>query len=275
MTGQSAPLTPPTSRVDSPEFAARLENAASADHLLVATDFDGTIAPFMDDPQAVVPLPGSVDALTTLAKLPDVTAALVSGRDLETLGRLAGHPLDVTLIGSHGAQSTDAEVAGPGTLSTEQSDLLARISHAAELLAKRYEGLMVEHKSAAVGIHVRQVEPGLRKAAMGEAERMIREQFGVEPMLGKNVVEAAVLRSSKGRALTALADKVGADAVVYFGDDVTDETVFTTFAGHPSALMVKIGLGDTAGGVRLSGPADAAAALVRLRELRQGAASAG
>lgn len=251
-------------------FEARLREAAEAPVLLVATDFDGTIAPFMDDPQAVTPLPGAVESLVEMAAMENTTAGLVSGRDLETLGRLAGNPAGVTLVGSHGGQSTDPTIAGTGELSDEQQALISKLSEGAEALAARYEGMNVEYKAAAVVIHVRQVDnPAQREKGMAEAAAMFRDEYGMDPMLGNNVVEAAVLKASKGIALTRLADRLGADAVVYLGDDVTDETAFEAFKGRPGALMIKIGQGDSAGNARLLGPEAATASLIRLAERRK------
>lgn len=268
MSEHGSPTGPEAVDVRSASFTDRIGEAARAKTLLVSTDFDGTIAPFMDDPQAVTPLPEAIASLVGLATLPGTTVALVSGRDLATLGRLAGHPAGAVLVGSHGAESSDRDIAGAGTLTREQATLLDEIAAAAGELTERYEGLTVERKTAAVGVHVRQVADASREPAMREADQMIRERFGLAPMLGKNVVEAAVLSATKGHALAALAAKVGADAIVYLGDDVTDETVFTQFAGHDGALMIKIGAGDTAGTTRLEGTADAAQALVMLHERR-------
>ena len=43
---------------------------------------------------------------------------------------------------------------------------------------------------------------------------------------GKDVVEISVLKASKGDALVALRDELGASVVLYAGDDVTDEHAF-------------------------------------------------
>ena len=251
-------------------FRARVESAAQAPVLLVATDFDGTIAPFMDDPQAVTPLPGAVESLVELSTLPGTTAGLVSGRDLETLSRLSGAPAGVTLVGSHGGQSTDPDIAGTGELSPEQKATIDRLSEGAEALAARHPGMHVEYKAAAVVIHVRQIEDvSQRRKATDEATAMFRDRYGVDPMLGNNVIEAAVLKASKGHALTRLADRLGADAVVYLGDDVTDETAFEAFKTRPGALMIKVGEGETAGNARLPGPQAAVDTLAALTELRK------
>jgi trehalose 6-phosphate phosphatase len=75
-----------------------------------------------------------------------------------------------------------------------------------------------------------------------------------------------VVRADKGTALLALRDAVGADAVAYFGDDVTDEHVFALLG--PGDVGVKVGQGDTAAAWRVSGPPEVAEALALLARLR-------
>lgn len=252
-----------------PPVISDLKAAAQADVLLLATDFDGTVAPFMDDPSAVRPLPGAVEALAEAAALPGTTAALVSGRDLRTLASLSGAPESVQLIGSHGAESTNTGLAGTGTLTPQHREKLDQLAEVLTELQQRHPEARIERKAAAVVWHTRGMEPAQSARAMADAAEAASQRCGIEPMLGKNVVECAVLDASKGRALRALADTLGADAVVYLGDDVTDETVFTEFAGTPGALMIKVGPGQTAATIRLVGPEDAVATLEAIVQQRR------
>ena len=68
-------------RIAGATFAAR-------PRVLVAVDFDGTLAPFVTDPLQARALPGGLEALRGAAALGGVTAAVVSGRDLATLAAL-------------------------------------------------------------------------------------------------------------------------------------------------------------------------------------------
>lgn len=246
-----------------------LRTAAEADVLLLASDFDGTVAPFMDDPQAVRPLPGAVEALTEAAALAGTTAALVSGRDLSTLARLSGAPDTVHLIGSHGGESTHPAVNGADSLSPQQREKLDQLAEVFTKLQQRHPQGRIERKAAAVVWHTRGIAEPENAKAMADAAEWALEQCGIEPMLGKNVVECAVLDVTKGRALRSVAEALGADAVVYLGDDVTDETVFTEFADTPGALMIKVGPGRTSAGVRVADPAEAIDTLARLVQHRR------
>ena len=71
---------------------------------------------------------------------------------------------------------------------------------------------------------------------------------------GKQVVELAVVETSKGIALQRLRAMLAADAVLYVGDDVTDETAFAVLG--PTDVGVKVGPGETLATYRIDGPED-------------------
>jgi trehalose 6-phosphate phosphatase len=90
---------------------------------------------------------------------------------------------------------------------------------------------------------------------------------GVHLLHGKHVVEVSVVQADKGTALADLRDTVGATAVAYFGDDVTDEHAFERLGDGD--LTVKVGTGRTAARHRVEGPEDVAVALAVLLERRR------
>ena len=81
---------------------------------------------------------------------------------------------------------------------------------------------------------------------------------------GKDVVEMSVLRASKGEALTALRDELGAPVVLYAGDDVTDEHAFEAL--HDDDVTIKVGDGTTVARYRVDGPDELVAALAALAD---------
>ncbi|NDH88399.1 MAG: hypothetical protein EBY61_07220, partial [Actinobacteria bacterium] len=55
--------------LDDPELNDRLHALAATPHLLIASDYDGTIAPIVDDPMTALPLRETSVALRGLAAL--------------------------------------------------------------------------------------------------------------------------------------------------------------------------------------------------------------
>jgi trehalose 6-phosphate phosphatase len=247
-------------------LSSALAEAAASGALLVATDFDGVLAPLVLDPTTSRPLPGTVESLTALAGLPGTYAAVVSGRDLATLGALAGigadHP--VTLIGSHGAESSGGD-AGPA-LSDDQRQALDALTAAFTAITTDHPGARLEHKPAAVVLHTRGMDEAAADAAEDAGLAAATRHTGAHVLHGKRVVEVSVVAADKGTALLALRDRVGADTLVYFGDDVTDESVFTRLGDGD--VGVKVGDGDTAARWRVAEPQDVADALAVLLDHR-------
>ncbi|MGY9073417.1 MAG: trehalose-phosphatase, partial [Acidimicrobiales bacterium] len=69
----------------SEELLAAVGTLARAPRLLVACDYDGTIAPIVDDPMQAHPRRETVVALRSLADLSQTDVAVVSGRALRDL----------------------------------------------------------------------------------------------------------------------------------------------------------------------------------------------
>ena len=257
----------------SPELSAALtaalDGAAAAGRLLVATDFDGVVAPLQRDPLAVRPTEGVMDDLRSLAALPGVTVALVSGRDLATLTRLSGVSADdpVTLVASHGAESTSAAVRSAMAavaVAPEDRERLARLRDEVEtVVVGRHPLARVELKSAGVVVHTRGLPADAEAAALAEARGIGAAHEGVRVLEGKSVVELSVSHADKGSALIALARAVDADARVYLGDDVTDEDAFARLTA-PADVTVKVGPGPTAARHRIPDTAAVAALLADL-----------
>jgi trehalose 6-phosphate phosphatase len=76
-----------------------------------------------------------------------------------------------------------------------------------------------------------------------------------------------VVQADKGTALRHLRQRLGARAVLYAGDDVTDENALATLDPAAGDVGVKVGPGDTAAGHRIDGPPDVAVLLSSLADL--------
>jgi trehalose 6-phosphate phosphatase len=238
-----------------------LRRVARVPRLLVTSDFDGTLAPIVNHPGDARPLPAAASALRDLAELPATTAALISGRALRDLAVLSGLAAPVHLVGSHGAEFDT------GFAHDIDTELLDRIADELEAIAGRHPGATVETKPASVALHVRNAAPADGEAALAAA-RTAAEAWDAEPTAGKAVLEFAVITTDKGEAIDILRERDAASAVVFFGDDVTDEKAFRRM--RDGDIGVKVGPGETLAGFRVDSPEDVAAALVLLLDARRG-----
>ncbi|MGL4172899.1 MAG: trehalose-phosphatase [Actinomycetota bacterium] len=231
---------------------------AQQEPLVVACDFDGVLAPLVDDPAHSRPLPGMVASLFTLAASPTITVALVSGRaraDLLMVSGVAdGGPIQV--IGSHGAEfNANADENLPGFEGEHRAaSVVRRIVELLTDIADRCPGAWVEVKPRSAVLHTR-LAGDRNGAATAAAEAVAGAAIfpGAHVIPGKDVVEISIAKATKGIAVQRLRAERGSDcAVIFFGDDTTDETVFTTLS--PRDIGIKVGPGTTAARYRVAGP---------------------
>jgi len=241
----------------------QLQRIARVPVLLVASDYDGTIAPIVSDPDEAHPRRESIVALRQLAALPQTHVAVISGRALEDLSRLTGLPDDVHLVGSHGSEF-DLDFAT--SLPPEAAALRERIATELAAVAGADEGFHIETKPASVAFHYRNADEGRAREALKTVLDGPASLEGVFTKHGKKVVELGVVETNKGNALETMRHRSGASAVIFFGDDVTDEDAFATLAGPD--IGVKVGPGESAAAHRVAGPEEVARILARLSELR-------
>lgn len=227
-----------------PDLQAALESIARSRILVVASDYDGTLSPIVDDPDAAVPDESALSALVTVAAAPSVRALVVSGRSQDDLVRLSGAPSGVVLIGNHGASHP---LFGTDDLNDRREVLMADI----QSLVTSFPGTRSEVKPFSVALHYRNAHDPQGAAA---AARSVATTRGERILEGKMVVEIMLVEGNKGTAVAAYAQQNEADAIVFFGDDVTDEDVFRIMSGED--VSVKVGPGDTAAQFRVSSPED-------------------
>lgn len=194
---------------------------------LIATDYDGTLAPIVDDPTAATTAPGAVDALTRLAGRVG-TVAVITGRaaaDAVSLGGLAAVP-GLIVLGHYGAQRWRAGVlsapsAPPGVQAVREAlpGLLAEVGAPG--------GTVVEDKGTALAVHTRRtVDPAGALTLLREPLGKLAHSAGLTVEPGRFVLELRPPGTDKGTTLRELAAERGAGAVLFSGDDLGDLAAF-------------------------------------------------
>jgi trehalose 6-phosphate phosphatase len=213
-------------RAATPEGQAGLDALfASPARALIATDFDGTLAPIVADPRAARALPGAVPALRRLAGAVG-TLAVITGRpaaDAVAYGGLDAVP-GLIVLGHYGWQRwQDGELSGPDSPPAVQAARQAL----PDVLSNAPDGTWVEDKGHALAVHTR------RTADPEGAFRLLRtpledlaERLGLAAEPGRMVIELRPAGVDKGTALTGLVTERGAEAVLFCGDDLGDLPAF-------------------------------------------------
>jgi trehalose 6-phosphate phosphatase len=176
------------------------------------------------------------------------------------LRELSSMPSPVHLVGSHGAEFST------GFAHDIDTELLDRIIAELTEIAASRPGVTVEPKLASVALHVRNASAADGADAL-DAARAAARSWDAEVTAGKAVLEFAVISTDKGEAIDIIRDRYAATAVVFFGDDVTDEKAFRRM--RDGDVGVKVGPGDTLARYRVESPEDVEEALGHLLRQRR------
>jgi trehalose 6-phosphate phosphatase len=219
--------------------AARL--AGRAGEVAISLDFDGTIAPIVDDPAAARPLAGVVDLLGPLADR-YAAVALVSGRPATYLASHAAAP-GVRYLGMYGLE----EIVGgrvqvdPRLEAARPAVEAARHDLAADP-AVTASGAHLEDKRYAVAVHTRRVaDPGRWAGPIDQAATRVAAAHDLEVVPGRLVWELRPLvRSDKGDAVRRVAAESGARRLLVAGDDLGDLPAFAVANELGGGLRVAV-----------------------------------
>ncbi|MET0741097.1 MAG: trehalose-phosphatase [Candidatus Nanopelagicales bacterium] len=203
--------------------AAILDDPAGA---LLATDFDGTLAPIVDDPADARPAAGAVETLAALAAHVG-RVVVVTGRPAQLavdLGGIRAVP-GAVVLGLYGAErwqdGTLTPAAPPNGLSQARREV--------EVVIDAFPGVSIEDKGATFAVHTRtSAEPSASFAALRPRIEAIAAACGLRVAPGRFALEVHGLDHDKGEALESIATQTAARAVVYCGDDVGDLAAFAT-----------------------------------------------
>jgi trehalose 6-phosphate phosphatase len=152
----------PTAETVLAEQAARV--AAQAHTSALCLDFDGTLAPIVDDPNEARPLSGMLELLPQLA-IRFAAVALLSGRPADYLARHAA-AAGVRYLGLYGLQEIrDGRVWVDPRLEAARPAVMAAQQDLADSAAVRDSGAYLEDKQYSVAVHTRRLADSARWAA--------------------------------------------------------------------------------------------------------------
>jgi trehalose 6-phosphate phosphatase len=252
---------------EDPALVAGLRRIAQVRRLLVALDFDGTLAPEVDSPEQARALPEAREAVLRLLAMPGTRVALVSGRALRSLVQVADLPDSTLLVGSHGVEIRLDDPHGRVSLDTAELEQVEVLQEVLGEVADSIDQVWLEAKPAGFALHTRlATEHNSRVAHLVALSEAHAEIDNLTVRHGKNVLEFSIRPTTKGEALEHLRRYTAADAVFYAGDDVTDEDAFAAL--RPQDIGLKSGAGDTIAGFRVAGPAEVADVLATLAAFR-------
>jgi trehalose 6-phosphate phosphatase len=211
-----------------------------APHTVVGLDFDGTLAPIVEDPARAHIHPDASDVLVDLAR--EIAAvAVITGRParqaldlggLEEVGdAIAAAGKELFVFGQYGNEhwsSTQRRIVAPRPprgLATFERDLPRVLRQAGA------QNAYIEDKGLAIAVHTRRLdepEAAFRRLLEPMSELAVRHDLVVEP--GRAVIEVRSPGSHKGMVVERIARETEAQGFLFAGDDLGDIEAFEAVA---------------------------------------------
>lgn len=208
---------------------------------VIFLDFDGTLAPIVNNPEDACLSPEMYELMKKL--LEQVTCVILTGRDRADIEKridLRG----MIFAGSHGYEIKGRELdwvfeeglASVAALDDAQNEL--------ETLLAGEQGVTLERKKFAIAVHYRHVPEEKAQNVVDKVQGVISQYRScLKPGPGKKVLELKPnCEWNKGKALEWLMNKLNFDLnthiPVFIGDDLTDEDAFAIVQNHGVGIVV-------------------------------------
>jgi trehalose 6-phosphate phosphatase len=216
-----------TEPILAPEHVKKLASFALS-NVLVAFDYDGTLAPIADRPTDAHMRPSTRLLLTSVAKR--YPTVVISGRALaDVTAMLSSVPL-WSVYGNHGLEPA-------GARSDSQPDTAAWVARLTAALPAEL-GVRIEDKGYSVTLHFRGVPN--RDRAVAAIEAAVQALPGISILHGKEAINLLPHgRGHKGMALAQARDVFACHHAIYVGDEDTDEAAFATGGHRTLAIRVE------------------------------------
>ena len=208
-----------------------------AKKLRLFLDYDGTLAEFAPTPDHVLPDSDLIKILIRLASVATIQTAIVSGRRLEHIRKLAPVP-GFILVGTYGVeiQTPDGEIIN--RLDYEKiRPSLDLIKPEWEQLMFNRNGFYLEDKGWSLAIHARyatETESSWLLDAAGKKAAGIMDSGKFRLLGGNQFLEISPILANKGGAIEYLLEEYPFPGAfpVYVGDDDKDEEAFKVVNQH-------------------------------------------
>lgn len=194
----------------------RILKEVATSNVLMAFDYDGTLAPIVKIPEDAEMRQSTSFLLKRLSSI--CPCIVISGRGRKDVSKfLSGIDLK-EIVGNHGIEADKA--------SKKLKKEIKKIHLILEKELPRLPGVHIEDKSYTIAIHYRQSRE--KKKARQVISKVLTRIKNIRIIEGKQVYDIIPQGAPhKGTALEKLRSRLSCDTSIYLGDDRTDEDVFS------------------------------------------------
>jgi len=201
--------------------------------LILFLDYDGTLAPFKENPADAIPYPGITKLLNKLISHTDTKISIITGRTLKDIKKLINIK-KIYYAGIHGMEIEDFS----SPVKKIPDNLRKKII---SILSK--QDLKIEDKKYALTIHYKNSYS--EKNIFKIINKIINQDI-YEIMKGRKIIELRPKNYHKGKAVAYLMNKLNSNIksmqpiVMYIGDDTTDEDAFKYLKNKKKSISIYV-----------------------------------
>lgn len=225
--------------IDLQKFFGTLRRGA-----LLILDYDGTLAPLVQNRMQATPYPGVKERLLALLELEQTRLVIVSGRSLSDLETLLGLPSSLELWGSHGLERKRQDPIAVSRFNVPLDFKIDEgLKQGLKVCQEQADPAMCEVKPYAVALHLRGIDP-LKQSEVSEpierAWEKICSNYDLEIHHFDGGIELRPKGRNKGDVIVQLLSEVPAHTpIAYLGDDATDEEAFAALGNKGLKVLVR------------------------------------
>jgi trehalose 6-phosphate phosphatase len=227
-----------------------IANIKSSKRVVLLFDYDGTLTPIVERPEAAYLPEETRDSLNIMASKYKFKVGIISGRSLDDIQRRVNIG-NIIYAGNHGLEIRGPDINFMYPLTDEVKLTFKILSQILNKALDTIKGTFIEDKGLTLSIHYRQVEDKKKEDEVG---RVFERTVGMARLLGKikttggkKVYEIRPnVEWHKGKAIELIINnhiKQHNDdkpLLIYLGDDLTDEDAFK-FVEKLHGLSIFIG----------------------------------
>ena len=240
-----------TPKIDAKNQLKIVDAFQKAKRKTILLDYDGTLVPFHENPEAATPDQQLIELLQALCKQPNTDLAIISGRDQSFMSHWLGD-LTLTLVAEHGHYVKPKEKKWKG-LTRGDKQWMSDVMPIFESFMDRTPGTFIEEKHNSLVWHYRKTDPELAAGRVVELKTvlssLISDQLSVMDM--DKALEVVDRQIDKGTAVAEIIGLNHYDFILCIGDDVTDENMFSALPD--SAFTIKVGKKPTVASFSIEG----------------------
>jgi len=209
-------------------------------NVLLFLDYDGTLAPFNDEPSKAIPEEGVLALLNKLGSNKYIHASIVSGRPINEVKTF----IDISNFDYAGKHGLEIHLHSESnySLSSDYSDLTSELKQSLSLLYEDKLGFRIEDKNPILTIHH---PPKIDINMEVNIIKKYIDQSLFEIMVGRRIIEIKPMGFNKKNAVDFIRkqilnkNNITDYTLIYIGDDTTDEKVFESMADDNISIYVK------------------------------------